>query len=61
LLLLNLLDVISVKIDRDGTLNVGSGEGTLLVAPHPMYEAWQVRGPRDRVIVCSPGGVYVEG
>jgi hypothetical protein len=27
--------------------------------PHPMYEAWQVRGPRELLIVCSPGGDYL--
>ena len=59
LLPLNSRDVTSVKVDRDGTLNLGLGEATLSVPPHPMYEAWQVRGPRGMLIVCSPGGDYV--
>jgi hypothetical protein len=59
LLPLNLRDVTSAKIDRDGTLNLGLGQATLSVPPHPMYEAWQVRGPQDMLIVCSPGGDYL--
>lgn len=59
LLPLNLRDVTSVKVDRDGTLNLGFGEATLSVPPHPMYEAWQVRGPRDMLLVRSPGGEYI--
>jgi Family of unknown function (DUF6188) len=59
LLPLNLRDVTFVRVDRDGTLNLGLGEATLSVPPHPMYEAWQIRGPGNMLIVCSPGGEYV--
>jgi Family of unknown function (DUF6188) len=59
LLPLNLRLVTSAKVDSDGTLNLGFGEATLLVPPHPMYEAWQVLGPRGLLIVCSPGGDYL--
>jgi hypothetical protein len=59
LLPLNLRNVTSVRVDRDGTLNLGLGEATLSVPPHPMYEAWQVRGPHGMLIVCSPGGDYL--
>jgi hypothetical protein len=59
LLPLNLREVTSAKVDRDGTLNLGLGQATLSVPPHPMYEAWQVRGPQDMLIVCSPGGDYL--
>lgn len=59
LLPLNLREVTFVRVDQDGTLNLGLGEATLTVPPHPMYEAWQARGPRGMLIVCSPGGEYV--
>jgi hypothetical protein len=59
LLPLNLRLVTSVKVDRDGKLTLGLGDATLSVLPHPMYEAWQVRGPGGMLIVCSPGGDYV--
>ena len=59
LLPLNLRDVTLVQVDRDGTLKLGLGNAQLAVPPHPMYEAWQVRGPREMLIVCSPGGDYV--
>jgi hypothetical protein len=51
--------VTFVKVDADGTLNLGLGEATVTVPPDPMYEAWRVRGPRGMLIVCSPGGEYV--
>jgi Family of unknown function (DUF6188) len=59
LLPLNLRQVTSVKVDTDGTLSLGFGQATVSVPPHPMYEAWQVRGPREMLIVCSPGGDYI--
>jgi hypothetical protein len=59
LLPLNLRDVSFVRVDRDGTLNLGLGEATLSMPPHPMYEAWEVRGPDNMLIVCPPGGKYV--
>lgn len=59
LLPLNLREVTSAKIAGDGTLSLELGEAILTVPPHPMYEAWQVRGPSGSLIVCSPGGEYV--
>ena len=52
-------EVASGHIASDGTLVLGLGSATLTVMPHPMYEAWQVRGPDGLLIVCSPGGEYV--
>lgn len=59
LLPLNLREVKSATIARNGTLSLVIGEATLSVPPHPMYEAWQVRGPSGLLIVCAPGGEYV--
>ena len=38
LLPLNRRDVTFVKVDRDGILNLGLGEATLSVPPHPMND-----------------------
>lgn len=51
--------VSEATIGNDGTLRLALGQATLTVSPHPLYEAWQFRGPRDLLIVCSPGGDYV--
>jgi Family of unknown function (DUF6188) len=59
LLPLNLRDVTTSRIGPDGTLVLAFGPATLTVPPHPMDEAWQVRGPNGLLIVCSPGGDYV--
>jgi hypothetical protein len=59
LLPLNHREVMSGHIATNGTLALGLGSATLTVPPHPIYEAWQVRGPGGLVIVCSPGGEYV--
>jgi hypothetical protein len=59
LLPLNYREVTSGHITTNGTLVLGLGSATLTVPPHPMYEAWQVRGPGGLLIVCSPGGEYV--
>lgn len=59
LLPLNSRTVSSAHVATDGTLALGFGSGTLTVPPHPMYEAWQVRGPDGLLIVCAPGGAYV--
>lgn len=59
LLPLNLTTVSEATIVKDGTLLLALGHATLTVPPHPLYEAWQVRGPRGSLIVCSPGGDYV--
>ncbi len=59
LLPLNLRKVTSGHIETDGTLVLAFGAAVLTVPPHPMYEAWQMRGPDGLLIVCSPGGDYV--
>ncbi|UXM91822.1 DUF6188 family protein [Paenarthrobacter sp. JL.01a] len=51
--------VSEATIGKDGTLRLTLGQVMLTVSPHPLYEAWQVRGPRGLLIVCSPGGDYV--
>jgi hypothetical protein len=59
LLPLNSRKISSAHIAPDGTLALRFGSATLTVPPHPMYEAWQVRGPDGLLIVCAPGGAYV--
>jgi hypothetical protein len=59
LLPLNLREVSSQRVAADGTLILGLGSATLTVPPHPMYEAWQMRGPHGLLIVCAPGGDYI--
>jgi hypothetical protein len=56
LLPLNFRQATSVRVDNDETLHLGFGEARLSVPPHPMYEAWQVHGPHEMLIVCLPGG-----
>lgn len=56
---LTLTTVSEAAIGKDGTLRLALGQATLTVSPHPLYEAWQVRGPRGLLIICSPGGDYV--
>lgn len=56
LLPLNHREVTSAKIATDGALSLGFGQATLSVPPHPMAEAWQLRGPDGLLIVCLPGG-----
>lgn len=59
LLPLHACEVTSADVARNGRLTLGVGPATLTVPASPMYEAWQVRGPRGLLIVCSPGGEYV--
>jgi hypothetical protein len=59
LLPLNLRDVTSTHVATDCALVLGLGSATLTVPPHPLYEAWQVRGPDGLLVVCSPGGDYL--
>jgi hypothetical protein len=33
--------------------------GMLAVRPNDYCEAWQLHGPRNLAVVCSPGGDYV--
>jgi hypothetical protein len=49
--------VTSASADYTGTLILGFDSGTSLrVEPDPDYEAWNITGPRGRMIVCMPGG-----
>jgi hypothetical protein len=44
------------SVDVDGTLHLTFLSGaTIEVAACDQYEAWQVQGPGDYVVVCSPG------
>ena len=56
LLPLTFRQATSVGVDDDETLHLGFGEARLSVPPHPLYEAWQVRGPHEMLVVCLPGG-----
>lgn len=44
--------------DGDGTLRLGFASGAELVVPASAapYEAWEVRGPGDALVVCTAGG-----
>jgi hypothetical protein len=59
LLSLTFRRVTFVKVDRDGTLNLGFGKATLSIPPHPTDGAWRVGGPHEMFIECLPGGEYL--
>jgi hypothetical protein len=50
-------DVVSARVAADGTLHLVIGEAAIEVGPNDHYEAWQLRGPRNLLIVCSPGAI----
>jgi hypothetical protein len=52
-------DVASAAILADGTFSLGFAEGLVSIAPHPMYESWQVTGPSGMLIVCPPSADYI--
>ncbi len=51
--------VASAKVATDGTLHLVIGESAIEVRPNTLYESWQLRGPRNLLVVCSPGGEYI--
>jgi hypothetical protein len=52
-------DVASASVATDGTLHLVIGEAAIEVGPNDLYESWQLRGPRNLLVVCSPGGEYI--
>lgn len=47
----------SASAGDDGTLSVVVDDaGSLVVPPHPAFEAWQINGPDQSLVVCAPGG-----
>ncbi len=50
--------IVEALVEKDGTLRLAFREGGhVRCEPHPQWEAWQVNGPADRVmVVCVPGG-----
>jgi len=43
-------------VDADTTLLLAFADGTTItVRADPRYEAWQVNGPGDFLMVCVPG------
>ncbi|MGA2836632.1 MAG: DUF6188 family protein [Acidimicrobiales bacterium] len=44
-------------VDEDGTLRLAFRRGwTVDVPPDAHYEAWQIAGPGNALVVCPPGG-----
>jgi Family of unknown function (DUF6188) len=43
----------------DGALHLVIGEAAIEVWPNDYDESWQLRGPRNLRVVCSPGGEYI--
>jgi len=44
-------------VDEDGTLRLIFDRGwTVDVPPNPHYEAWQIAGPGNALVVCGPDG-----
>lgn len=49
--------VESAVAGEDGTLTMAFGSGIQLeIGPHEEYEAWNLRWPDGRAVVCVPGG-----
>jgi hypothetical protein len=49
-------DTVAVEVADDATLVLRFGIGvTITVPPDPRYEAWELRGPGSRLVVCNPG------
>ncbi|MEO8262125.1 MAG: DUF6188 family protein [Pseudolysinimonas sp.] len=59
LLPLRLRRVSSAQVQPDGTLTIGMEDGVLSVPAHPLYESWQVAGPRGVLVVCPPSASYI--
>jgi hypothetical protein len=52
-------DVASARVSADATLHLVIGEAAIEVRPNDLYESWQLRGPRNLHVLCSPGGDYI--
>jgi Family of unknown function (DUF6188) len=51
------LTVTDATVVSDGGLTIDFDDGARLTSPpHPRLQAWEIRGPRDSVLVCLPGG-----
>jgi hypothetical protein len=45
------------SVEADGSLRLTFLSGArITVPPNPQFEAWQVNGPEDYLVVCAPGG-----
>ena len=51
--------VTSASVAPDGALHLVIGEAAIEVWPNDYDESWQLRGPRNLRVVCSPGGEYI--
>jgi hypothetical protein len=50
-------EVLAATVWLDGRLELRFQNGAgIEVPPDPRYEAWQVGGPDNLLIVCTPGG-----
>jgi hypothetical protein len=52
------VDVTSARVAADGTLHLVIGEAVVEVRPN-YCESWELRGPRNLPVACSPGGDYI--
>jgi Family of unknown function (DUF6188) len=49
--------LMAATVDSDATLQLRLSSGaSLVVPPHPEFEAWQVNGRDGFLVVCTPGG-----
>jgi hypothetical protein len=45
------------SVDADGSLHLAFTSGArITVRPNAQFEAWQVSGPENYLVVCTPGG-----
>lgn len=51
--------VAATHVADDGTLHLTIGDAAIEVPPNDSYEAWQLFGPHDLLVVCAPGGEYI--
>ena len=50
-------ELVTARVDPDSALRLSFASGAeLVVPPSDEYEAWEVNGPGNRVVVCQPGG-----
>ena len=44
------------SVDTEGTLRLKFASGAIIIVlANPQYEAWQVNGPDNHLVVCLPG------